>query len=495
MVGTVGASSIGAPCTQMTLNTFHTAGVGTHSVTRGVPRLKELIDLSKHIRTPSMHVFFESPYDVSSTLCTSMCESIRHTLLHELVLSSSVVTELNSEDAEFVQMHEMLMTADELSDVFPDAFIRFCLDRETMVRRQLHVHLVGKAFVRFLGTSGVVSWSDVNCVNWVVVVKLRCLDVQTVVDSVPDQYATDLKHKALYMIHDYLMDNVTVHGVYGVSGMVPCRTSMSVVEPSTGGLVNVQRWSADSEGSNLWDVLVLPGVDATRTCTNDVFETLEVFGLEAAIHVLLSEIRAVLSYDGAYINDRHLQLLVDVMTHSGNLSPVTRHSMVKLGATVFTRASFEQTQDVLTWAACLGTSNSTNGVTENIMLGTPIAGGTGAMDIRSSVQLPEVTPLRIAALPTVRTMPTPVPPLLKRKAAGGPVAALETGKKRRAVGASGQSSRLPSSASYSHPTTTAVCPRDTTVTVPWGSGKTVRTLVLESPQLLSKPRMFFPQTP
>jgi len=91
MVGTLGAASIGEPCTQMTLNTFHTAGVGTHSVTRGVPRLKELIDLSKHIRTPSMHVFFESPYDVSSTLCTSMCESIRHTLLHELVLSSSVV--------------------------------------------------------------------------------------------------------------------------------------------------------------------------------------------------------------------------------------------------------------------------------------------------------------------------------------------------------------------------------------------------------------------
>ena len=76
-----------------------------------------------------------------------------------------------------------------------------------------------------------------------------------------------------------------------------------------------------------------------------------------------------------------VQLLVDVMTHTGDLSPVTRHSMLKLGASVYTRASFEQTQDVLTWAASMGIDNPTNGVTENIMLGTPISGGTGACEV------------------------------------------------------------------------------------------------------------------
>jgi hypothetical protein len=128
-------------------------------------------------------------------------------------------------------------------------------------------------------------------------------------------------------------------------------------------------------------VLSMSGVDARRTHSNDIYETLSVLGVEAATHQLLTEIRAVLSHDGAYVNDRHLQLLVDVMTHSGDLAPVTRHSMLKLGASVYTRASFEQTQDVLTWAAALGVDNPTHGVTENIMLGTPISGGTGACDI------------------------------------------------------------------------------------------------------------------
>ena len=57
MVGALAAQSLGEPATQMTLNTFHYAGVSAKNVTLGVPRLKELINISKKPKTPSLTVF------------------------------------------------------------------------------------------------------------------------------------------------------------------------------------------------------------------------------------------------------------------------------------------------------------------------------------------------------------------------------------------------------------------------------------------------------
>ena len=58
-IGTVAAQSIGEPTTQMTLNTFHFAGVSAKNVTLGVPRLTEIINISKNIKTPSLTVYLQ----------------------------------------------------------------------------------------------------------------------------------------------------------------------------------------------------------------------------------------------------------------------------------------------------------------------------------------------------------------------------------------------------------------------------------------------------
>ena len=63
MVGAIAAQSIGEPATQMTLNTFHFAGVGSKSnVTSGVPRLKELLHISKNIKSPSITIYLRMKY-------------------------------------------------------------------------------------------------------------------------------------------------------------------------------------------------------------------------------------------------------------------------------------------------------------------------------------------------------------------------------------------------------------------------------------------------
>ncbi len=59
MVGSVAANSIGEPATQMTLNTFHNAGISSKNVTLGVPRLREVINVAKNLKTPSLKIFLD----------------------------------------------------------------------------------------------------------------------------------------------------------------------------------------------------------------------------------------------------------------------------------------------------------------------------------------------------------------------------------------------------------------------------------------------------
>ena len=320
--------------------------------------------MSAHIRTPSVHINFEQPYASHEHMARMLGAGIEHTYLHEIVQTSEVVWNpvgAPTPDAELVALHAETGGSDSV--------IRIVLDRKQMYRKKLTVDDAGRAVQAYLGSSGSVIWSEVNMLHWCVRVRVCKLDLTT--DAA----------KGMCLVHDFLLDNVPVHGVHGIKRVIARSDAIRTPNPHTGKLELVQRWSADTEGSNLMKVLGLDGVDSTSTVSNDIHETLAVLGVEAATHQLLTEIRSVLSHDGAYVNDRHLQLLVDVMTHSGVLSPVTRHSMSKLGASVYTRASFEQTQEVLTWAAAMGTANTTNGVTENIMIGNPISGGTGCCDV------------------------------------------------------------------------------------------------------------------
>ena len=402
MVGTVGASSIGGPCTQMTLNTFHTAGVLAHTVTQGVPRLKELIDMSARIRTPSIRVAFQPDIHACETRARQLACQLQSTVLHQVVHTSSVEWNpakdnvVPPDDAPIVQLWCATSARRDYHDDTTTArcVLRFGLCRRTMMSRQLTVHHVGCAVQRLFGSRADVWWSEVNMVQWVVRVRARYVEPEEVaLLSAPP--AVELQ--AGRALHDHLLDTLVISGVVGISKvMVQPVHSLAVVgcgkdddaddDNKEGALRTHKGWEAHTEGTNLATVMATPGVDACHTWSNDIYEMLGVLGIEAAAHQLLTEIRAVLSHDGAYVNDRHLQVLVDVMTQGGSLAPVTRHSMLKLGASVYTRASFEQSQEVLTWAAVSAVNSPTFGVTENIMLGLPINGGTGACDVITNAE-------------------------------------------------------------------------------------------------------------
>lgn len=373
MVGTLGAASIGEPCTQMTLNTFHTAGVGEKAVTLGVPRLKELIDTSRHMKTPSATVFFEPPYSGSDRMSRMFGVALEFTVLSQVVLTSSVEMDVLAEDAALVASYRAMFGEGACSTQW---VIRFVLDRQAMAAKGLDVQHVAAAVGAYMGESVEVMCSEVNMVKWVVRVRVR--DVSDLLD----EYESDreLEFLCLKTMHDYLLDHMPVHGVPGVRRVL--LREQSVTRVGEGGCLKADKeWVADTEGTNLRALLCVKFVDTRRTLSNDIHEVLAVFGIEAAHAVLMDEIRAVLSFDGAYVNERHLQLLVDVMTVSGTLTAMTRHSMHKLGGGTYHHASFEETQDVLMNAAAFGTRDRVSGVTENLMMGMLMPGGTGCFDL------------------------------------------------------------------------------------------------------------------
>jgi DNA-directed RNA polymerase II subunit RPB1 len=140
-------------------------------------------------------------------------------------------------------------------------------------------------------------------------------------------------------------------------------------------------WVLETDGTNLMSVLGVDFVDATRTTSNDIVEVFVSLGIEGVRGALLSELRNVISFDGSYVNYRHLACLVDVMTMQGHLMAIDRHGINRVDSGPLLRASFEETVDMLMEAAMYAEEEVLKGVTENIMMGQLARVGTGCIDL------------------------------------------------------------------------------------------------------------------
>ena len=130
-------------------------------------------------------------------------------------------------------------------------------------------------------------------------------------------------------------------------------------------------------GSNLREVIVIKGVDMNRTSSNDIHETAEVLGIEAARNTIINEIKKVIDSQGLDINIRHLDLIADAMTSGGVVKGVTRMGIVSDKSSVFARAAFETPDKEFINATIQGKKDELASVIENIILNQPVPVGTG----------------------------------------------------------------------------------------------------------------------
>ena len=136
-----------------------------------------------------------------------------------------------------------------------------------------------------------------------------------------------------------------------------------------------------TSGANLKSVLKLEEIDANRTTTNDISEASKVLGIEAGRAMIVEELHKTFKDNRIAIDIRHLMLLADLMTYSGEVKGIVRTGITREKASPFARAAFEETVKHLLDASFKGESEELQGVVENIIVGQPVKVGTGIVEL------------------------------------------------------------------------------------------------------------------
>lgn len=315
-VGLVGAESIGEPGTQMTLNTFHLAGVAEMNVTTGLPRIIEIFDCQKEIKTPMMEIFMkEAHQDIDKV--KKFAALLKETLLGELVLEYS----LNIYEQTLVlNINPVLMQdygfseVSEITKLLKNKFKGFTLE----------------------------------CKDNSLIFKQK----DAAVENLKDIYGLKEKLKL-----------VKIRGVKGIRQVLPIKRG--------------EEYIILTSGTNLKEILTLPEVDAIRTYSNDLREVYGVLGIEAARQAIINEVYKVMEAQGLNIDIRHIMLVADIMCTSGMVKGITRYGVVSEKASVLARASFETPIKHLINAALEGEIDRLTSVVENVMINQPVPLGTG----------------------------------------------------------------------------------------------------------------------
>ncbi|MDD4483009.1 MAG: DNA-directed RNA polymerase subunit A'' [Methanoregula sp.] len=320
-VGVIAAQSIGEPGTQMTMRTFHYAGVAEINVTLGLPRLIEIMDARKEPSTPTMTVYLEPEYGVDRDKAREVSWQIEAAPLHEFgdittdMENMQVVVHLNTKVCE-----KRKIAPAEIMDVAPKK-----------IRDRRHY----RDFE-----------SDVD-------------EAKAVIIFTPKDRES---YQNLFQLAEHVR-NVIVQGIDDIA---------RVVVRKEGG-----EYILYTEGSNLKDVFDVAGVDTTRTRTNNISEISQVLGVEAARNAIIHEAQSTLNEQGILVDVRHLMLVADMMCMEGEVKQIGRHGIAGEKESVLSRAAFEVTVNHLLDAAVANETDELSGVTENVIVGQPIQLGTG----------------------------------------------------------------------------------------------------------------------
>jgi len=318
-VGTVAAQSVGEPGTQMTMRTFHYAGVAELNVTLGLPRLIEIVDARKKISTPTMAIYFEEEYGTDEEFVRKIANQIGKIVFNDILKDFNV------------NYASMSMTVEIDENKVDDKRLEY----------DVIIAKIEKAFKRVEINKNLLSFEP------------------TISES---------KHaiRELRLLADKVRD-LQISGVKNIGKVVISKEDLE--------------WVIHTEGSNLGAVLKMEGVDKTRTTTNDIHEIEKVLGIEAARNAIIHEAQSTMEEQGLTVDVRHIMLVADMMTADGSVKSIGRHGISGEKASVLARASFEETGKHLLRASIRGEIDHLTGIIENIIIGQPIPLGTGSVGV------------------------------------------------------------------------------------------------------------------
>jgi DNA-directed RNA polymerase II subunit RPB1 len=375
----------------MARSTFHLSGTGNKTVTSGIPRLKEVINVSKNIKTPSMTIHLLPPYNLSKKDAERIKVQLQHATLEAIVSECQVIHDpdykdsLCADDRAWMDIQTSYPDEDapEATDLYPWV-MRMSFSRKELYIRDLTMAAVADKITDIFDEELFVMHTDDN--NKELTMHIRLYKTHAPPNPPPtgETEADDEITGEVFFnfIKNDFLSAVTVCGVPGIEKTFVSKKQFPTIDPKTGVLASTgKEYVIETDGINMRDCIYVEGVDPYRLTCNDPRDILSLFGVELARETLLYEIRAVTEGGGSYIDYRHLSLLCDVMTHGGQLMAITRHGIRRTDAGPLMKCTFEQTVEILNDAAMRGKADEIQGVAEHVMLGKIAPLGTGIMDM------------------------------------------------------------------------------------------------------------------
>jgi len=329
-VGVVCAQSIGEPGTQMTMRTFHYAGVAEH-VPTGLPRLIEIVDAKKEPKKPVIDIYLKKSQARSPTEAEKVAKD-----LASIFVADVADVEDNLEDL-------------TISVTFRERDAKAQSVTMSMLKKAL------QSFDENLKIKGNVIVLDVK--------KNKAKKDEKKKKATEKKITAKQVRKLTQKVNNSL-----VKGVEGIYKAV-------VIKSEDRG------YFVRAGGSNIIGASEHPSVDPSRVYTNNIKEIERVYGIEAARNAIIEEIKSVMNMQKLFVDIRHIMLIADAMTSSGKIKSIGRHGLSGEKIGVLGRAAFEETIKHLIKASAFAEEETLVGVTENIIVGQTVPVGTGKINL------------------------------------------------------------------------------------------------------------------
>jgi DNA-directed RNA polymerase beta' subunit len=375
-----------------TLNTKHASGASNKNIRTnlGVPRIEELIHYSKDIKTPQMTVYFDEDINMDKAKVNKVGSYLKYLSVGELINSAEIYYDMNRNDDNSKLIRDDNVSSpffvqNQKADINTLPFvIRLKLDIEKMYDKETSLLDIKTKFISY--------WQK-NYVN-VKTMRKNEKDIFSKISkcAILNNHSNEeqIIHIRFQMLNfnyntitDFLkivLNDITLKGIENITNTEMIKEIRSIFD-NKGDIVETFEHVIITSGINIEKLKYFKGINFTRTVCNDIETVYKLYGIEAARQTILNEFNTIFQADGSKVNHTHISILIDMMTHTGNIISIDRHGLSKIDSEPFAKASFEKQMDHFVNAAVFNEKDRLESVSSKILMGKVINGGTGAFQL------------------------------------------------------------------------------------------------------------------
>jgi DNA-directed RNA polymerase beta' subunit len=379
-------------------DTFHSAGISAAgTATLGVPRARELLSLSKNMKTPRMLIYLNKDVRENRDVADKIASNIKYSNIATVRQRVDIYYDPNplseegfmKRDNVFNVFHKHKPTKNSCQSSIDNLpwLMRIVLDKEKMMEKEITLLDIKAKFCnfwerRYMDTKGFKK-DDKKILEKIpqcAILSNSNNDVEPVI-----HLRFDMKNFSFSTVTTFLdmfVENLKLKGISDVDNIEGIDDSKTTdYDNEDQAIIDSKELVVVTAGVNLGKLRYINGIDINKTRCNDIVKTYQLFGIEAARALLYKEFNTVFSGGGVSVNFQHLSILIDLMTNTGGLTSIDRHGLSKLDTDPLSRASFERPVLQLIEAAVFSEVDTMKSVSSRIMAGMVIKGGTGMCDV------------------------------------------------------------------------------------------------------------------